>query len=281
MDELVSAEGVVVRGIICANERNINRSLEIHQKLSLPVIREIVDTSLPPGIYLNWSDKEHLELVFVGISSEKLNPYSIDFTSSENIRRRRQSKSELLIRALGKLPDGGKVWDLTAGLGRDSLIMVSSGWHVEMFERNGVLAVLLDDAIRRFHHSEPDIGRRLKCHHVDIKADMDIKTIVRSAALSTELLLPNVVYLDPMYSNGFIGKKAKVKKDTQILHFLNGKMQGMEESNNVALFQFARAAAQRRVVVKRPLNAPPLCDVEPDSRVTGSSQRFDIYLTSS
>jgi 16S rRNA (guanine1516-N2)-methyltransferase len=53
-----------------------------------------------------------------------------------------------------------------------------------------------------------------------------------------------------------------------------------EPSEDVGLLAAARAAATRRVVVKRPRRAPPLDGVRPSGSLMGTTTRFDLYAPS-
>ena len=69
-----------------------------------------------------------------------------------------------------------------------------------------------------------------------------------------------------------------MKKETLILRRLVGENKGEDESNNEALFSIAIQSSLARVVVKRPVSAQPLCDRKPSSVISGSGQRFDVYV---
>ena len=75
-----------------------------------------------------------------------------------------------------------------------------------------------------------------------------------------------------------MGKKSGVKKETLILRRLVGESDGENEENNTALLDVAMARTLSRVVVKRPLAADPLCSRKPGASISGSGQRFDLYV---
>ena len=109
---------------------------------------------------------------------------------------------------------------------------------------------------------------------------------------------PDVVYLDPMFPPR--QKTALVKGEMQLMHRLlhprksavKGLSIGTEadettpgeltldavESEGMALLRCGLAWAQRRTVVKRPKNAPPLGGQKPSHSVIGSTSRFDVYV---
>ena len=101
------------------------------------------------------------------------------------------------------------------------------------------------------------------------------------------------IYLDPMYESNEVGRKAKVKKETEMLHRLvaprhptiGTSYQRTTEKqdyadNNRGLFASALRLCGSRIVVKRPLKAAALLDLPPQTQVKGSTHRFDIYLSS-
>jgi len=81
---------------------------------------------------------------------------------------------------------------------------------------------------------------------------------------------PDVVYIDPMFPSR--KKSAKVKKEMQAFHEIVGS-----DSDADDLLAIALAAAQYRVVVKRPAGAGFLAGTKPSYSLKGKSTRYDIY----
>eukprot|EP01041_Mallomonas_annulata_P010578 gene10578-22072_t len=238
----------------------------LSQKLQLPI------TNVKDGVQLSWNIKKHLELSFNNKLDLDIKSFSIDFLDPKSVRRQQRASTELICKAMGKLSGNpGMIWDLTAGLGRDSTLLVSYGWRVHLFERNPILGVLLEDAIQRIISGIPLISDRMELTQMDAISYKQSLTHVSDDK-------PYAVYLDPMYAPNFIGKDAKVKKETQILHHIIGNDEGLDDANNKNLFEFALNNAESRVVVKRPLRSPPLAGAIPHSSIMGSSQRFDVYF---
>ena len=196
------------------------------------------------------------------------NPFSIDFCSPSARARQSQAQNELSVKALGK---ASRVIDLTAGLGRDSVMFAASRKFNEviMVERNEVLFHLLEDAVKRLKSSNiPSIGERIRGVFKEDGCSFTPALITGDTA----------VFLDPMYPEGSVGRKSAVKKETQILH----RLVDPQDQDDVALFESAVRISNTRIVVKRPLNAKPL-DLRgllPHESLSGSTQRFDIYLKS-
>ncbi|MDA1241494.1 MAG: class I SAM-dependent methyltransferase, partial [Chloroflexi bacterium] len=83
---------------------------------------------------------------------------------------------------------------------------------------------------------------------------------------------PDVVIVDPMFPPR--RKSAAVKKEMQALHRLLGA-----EPEPASLLAAALAVARRRVVVKRPGDAPPIEGPRPSIVIGGKTARFDVYVT--
>lgn len=190
-----------------------------------------------------------------------------DFIGGE-LRHRRLyggGKNQMILKATGLNKRKSSVMDLTAGLGRDSYVLATAGARVTMFERQPIVAALLDDGLQRLR-SEGDeeelaIAQRLSFHQGD--------SLKRALSLM-EHEAPDVVYLDPMFPER--GKTAKVKKAMAFFHRLVGS-----DDDAAALLPLALATARYRVVVKRPRHAPHLADMKPGLCFEGKSTRFDVY----
>lgn len=170
-------------------------------------------------------------------------------------------RHERLVRAVGKLQHQGWLLDATAGLARDAALLAQAGWQVMMFEQNPVLAALIADGLAR----SPAFAARMQLQPVDALQALQQPLPVQ----------PEVVYLDPMFPER--EKTALVKKELAWLQLLNEAPTLAQEQ---ALLDGALAVASRRVVVKRPLPAPPLAGLKPASTLAGKTVRFDIYPVS-
>jgi 16S rRNA (guanine1516-N2)-methyltransferase len=192
------------------------------------------------------------------ISDDNLGPIRIDFLSGKMGYRSKQLRNELIAKAVGVKGDfRPHIIDATAGLGGDTFLLASLGCRVIALEKNPMIASLLSDGLRRAAESE--VVKNI--------------TLIESDALSyleklTEA--PDVIYLDPMFPSR--KKSAKVKKEMQILEALLGQ----EDATD--LFEMALKKAKKRVVVKRPKDAPSLANKKPDIIYQGKTIRFDVYL---
>ena len=231
------------------------------------------------------------------------------------------SGNELLLKALGikKMLSSENneqqqqqqlvIYDLTAGLARDSMIMLSSvagstekasipPIKVHMVERDPLVASLLLDAMRRLDILDSkgsNIAKFIsKCLSMEEGDALSVLQRLSDANSTSDMNLvpypPDIVYLDPMFPPR--KKKASaVKKDMAMLHSLletatvSEDKEGREESEKARLkeeqqlLEAACNAATRRVVVKRPANALPLGlmgDNESDVNANVPTPSFDV-----
>ncbi len=202
----------------------------------------------------------------------------IDFTQGRALHRLKfgGGHGQELARAI-KTREHPLVCDATAGLGRDAFVIASLGCEVVLLEQSAIVHALLQDAITRatIHTETAAIAERMALYHSN------------STLLPDNWphhLLPDVVYLDPMYPDG----KRTAKKEIQALRSLleparaatdTVQSNGVESDTKdyeTALLQAARSTA-KRVVVKRPRKAPPLADTAPSGNITSPNTRYDIY----
>lgn len=174
-------------------------------------------------------------------------------------------RHELVVKSClsGKGADpGNRVVDATAGLGRDSFLLACAGAQVTLMEHQPVLVAMLRDGLNRLARVMPEVAERM--------------TLLEGDA--TELLVqlderPDCVLLDPMFPER--RKSAAVKKELLLLQYLESAPSSTQEQ---ALLEAAKATGAKRVVVKRPLKAPPLAGCSPAFQRAGKAIRFDVYL---
>ena len=190
------------------------------------------------------------------------------------------------------------IYDLTAGIARDSLIILASLnndddnapslLRLHMVERDPIVALLLSDAIRRLHllannnnnnrsgvitEEEHKMARRIsQC--ISMEEGDGITVLNHLMLLSNDdtekessniPYPPDVCYLDPMFPPRK-KKSSAVKKDMALLHSLLGTTELTDEEVEVdtrlqeeqSLLMAAYNSAMKRVVVKRPISALPL-----------------------
>ena len=200
----------------------------------------------------------------------------VDFASGAAQHRRTQGGGELIAKAVQHTARH-VVWDATGGLGRDSFVLASLNLAVHTFEQHPAVFALLQDGLHRAAQS-PEIAAiaaRITLHQGNAAALMP--------TLAAQIGRPDVVYLDPMYPER--QKSAAVKKEMAYFHALmeqpeneRSEFRRSQNANDAALFQAARAIAQKRIVVKRPRLGEFLCGEKPAYQYAGKSTRFDVYL---
>lgn len=195
---------------------------------------------------------------FIGKNAE--NPIYIDFCSKKMLHRQKNVtlKNELIAKATGiKSNNELSVFDATAGLGCDSFIMASLGAKITATERNKIIYLLLEDALKRASNNY---------------ATANIKLIFADATrLLNHTNEYDVVYMDPMFPKKT--KTALNKKEMRFFKDVVGK-----DGDASSLFELALNAAKKRVVVKRPLHAEYISDKKPSFQIKGKANRFDVYV---
>ena len=191
----------------------------------------------------------------------------IDFCAGSN-RHRQQfggGKNQTLARAVGLNKNKQlHVLDATGGFAADAFVFASLGAKVCLLERNPVMHFLIEDGLRRAAQvpNVASICTRINLQLADAGQFM--------ATLPIAEHQPDVVYLDPMYPQR--GKTASVKKNMAFLHQLLGSDPPSDD-----LLLLARRYSRKRVVVKRPKNAPYLEGQTPSGELTSTNTRYDIY----
>ncbi len=213
----------------------------------------------------------------------KSSPFYVDLCPPANSKAGRRAsgasgKADLLVKAVAPGKGNGLVvYDLTAGLGQDSLILAANGAkQVTMVERHPIVAALLQDAMRRLQlqfSNDTVLAEKLRFLQGD----------AREVLQSTKPSDCDVIYLDPMFPPR--QKQSAVKKGMTILHgLLETHIQDQEEvrrAEEQELLDASLDVAKLRVVVKRPAKAPLLGDgsTKPSHALTGSVNRWDVYVT--
>lgn len=212
--------------------------------------------TLPEGLELR-RDEQGLALVADGVELRG------DFARMlPRLRPDRLSK-ELLVRAARvRGVEKPVAVDATAGLGEDSLLLAAAGFSVVLYERDAVIAALLEDALARALDDSrlADVASRMTL----VKGD----SARLLAGMDTS---PDVVFLDPMFPER--RRKAATNKKLQLFQRLERPC-----DNETELLQAAMATYPRKVVVKRPLKGPYLAGVKPSSSLMGKVVRYDIVV---
>lgn len=176
--------------------------------------------------------------------------------------QRANFKNEMLVKALGlkkEMQPKPFIIDGTGGLGLDSAILAFLGFEVTVLERSPQIHALLQQGIEEALEELPSLN------HIHLVLADSIQYL---ADLKTP---PDIIYLDPMFP--ISKKKALSKKEMRDFHEIVG-----DDLDSDQLLKVALSCALKRVVVKRPRLSDPLASLEPSYSLTGSSNRFDVYL---
>jgi len=169
-----------------------------------------------------------------------------------------------LARAAGVRPGiRPTIFDATAGLGADSLVLASLGCRVTMCERSPIIYAILEDGYLRAMEHAPT-AKIIAENLTMIAGD----SIAELAARPREF---DTIYLDPMYphrSNSALNSQAM-----RAIRMLVG-----DDIDGAKLLNAAINNAAKRVTVKRPASASLLGARNPDHSVRMKNSRFDIYL---
>ncbi|MFT5699287.1 MAG: 16S rRNA (guanine1516-N2)-methyltransferase [Desulforhopalus sp.] len=191
----------------------------------------------------------------------------VDFVHGKNGYRRIKNATikQALAKAAGIKPGiRPTIFDATAGLGGDAFVLATLGCCVTMYERNIVMAALLEDGLERARNSA-ETSNIIENHMHLSKTS--------SLLANTEGQQYDTVYLDPMYPHDT--GSALNKMSMRVIRSLVG-----DDEDSSHLMQIAKAKAKKRIVVKRPKLAPPLTDDRISYQLKMKSSRFDIYVIS-
>ncbi len=195
-------------------------------------------------------------------------PVFVDFVSGASAHRRKYGggKGQSIAKAVG-ISGAYKptVLDATAGLGRDAFVLATLGCNVTLIERHPVVYLLLKSGLQSAQ-GEIEIA--------DIMARMalmqgnSIDLLSRWDSLGKAQ--PDIVYLDPMFPHSTAS--AEAKKEMKLFRSLVGA-----DIDEDQLWEQADSIARCRIVVKRPVKAPPLAGRAPSYTLAGKANRFDVY----
>ena len=198
--------------------------------------------------------------------------------SSLHFRHQVQKKSDLLLKASGLLErQQASIADLTAGTLADSFLMARFGARVQAWERSVFLFPLLEQALIKEQHRQklwPEKEQFAK--NISLKF-ADAKELLQQRELLASF---DTLVFDPMFPE--TKKNALPRKEMQIFRQLVGEDADAEQ---LVTFFGKALTSQQRLIVKRPLEAPPIVwnthegrQAGPRRSVQGNLVRWDIYL---
>lgn len=172
------------------------------------------------------------------------------------------------------------VTDLTGGWGSDALQLCAQGYVVTIVERNPLMALLLSNAMDQLACSVWVQTNSVLTPTV-IEQDareylVDKKSLTRNKQLEGPFNNADCLYLDPMFPPK-LKSSAKAPKEMQFLQWLLGPGNDSE-----SLLRAALSANAKRIVVKRPKHADPIClPNDPNIEMLQYSSKlvhYDVYL---
>ncbi len=236
-----------------------NRTLA--DELQLSLVRNISELTEQLAIFEQPAEQLILNLLLDG-KPQRL-AFSLDDGELANRAAKVSKTNELIAKAIGCKPHfRPKVLDATAGMGRDSLIMLMLGCEVVMQERNPAIFKLLKNAVERLAKNQQfdqSIFQRL-----ELKQSNSVRSLGESKGVQ-------VIYLDPMFPQR--KKSALVKKEMRLFKRIAG-----DDLDADQLLEAALECDVPRVVVKRPKGAESLAGRNPSHQITGKKFRFDVYI---
>lgn len=231
------------------------QALALASELALPIEGE-ADFVLQIG-------DQGLQLQY--LTEKNIGALKVDFVEGAIAHRRKfgGGKGQMIAKAVGIqgsiIPS---VLDATAGLGKDAFVLATLGCQMTLIERQPIIAVLLEDGLRRALHDS------------EICSIAQQMTLIKGNAIDVmknwQSVIPQVVYVDPMFPHR--DKSALVKKEMRLFRPLVG-----DDLDATQLLETALALASHRVVVKRPRKAPIIEGINPNYQLEGKSSRYDIY----
>lgn len=219
--------------------------------------------ALPPGSAVLCLGAAGLELFTPESPKERIRA---DFLRGRTAYRLEsiQGTRQPLLEAVG-FRNGAElsVLDATAGLGGDGMLLARVGCRVVLCEKSPAMAALLEDGLARARLDGEAGLEEVIDHRIGLRF-MDARDLLRGGERF------DVIHLDPMFPPR--QKSALVKKEMRL-----ARLVAHEDAQELPeLFTLCRAAAVR-VVVKRPLRAPPLA-AGFSRQLKGRSIRYDIYI---
>lgn len=159
------------------------------------------------------------------------------------------------------------VIDATAGLGEDSFLLAAAGYEVLLVEHNPVIFALLEDGLKRA------AGNAELCQIVEHMHAYQQESTQFLASCVTQGIMPNVVYLDPMFP-----PKQKAAAPKKKLQLIQGLEAPCDPAQAALLFEAAQMTHPQKIVVKRPLKGTTLTEQKPSYSLGGKTIRYDVYV---
>ncbi|MBH44590.1 MAG: hypothetical protein CMD88_03960 [Gammaproteobacteria bacterium] len=184
----------------------------------------------------------------------------IDFSDKRfsNRVKKINKKNEIFYKIFKK--NNSTILDCTAGFGKDSFILSSMGHCVTMIEKNPIVSILLNNALKRFNNTSKfsDDGRLLLFHGDSLDYLYNTDQVFDYA------------YIDFMFDSS---KKTLSSKNLETLKILTEDYNKKKELINLAIHK-----VRNRVVIKNHIKNDPIYNQKSDYTIYTKLLRYDIYL---
>lgn len=240
------------RVALISDEPSIDYAQWLSQILDIPIHLDYeVDTQDISPSYLLRISNNRLKLEFSAVKRAPFIPM---------ISPGRPAKgADPLLRSIGM--KHGTVIDMTAGWCVDAARVALSGCRITAFENDPLVYVLSHNAFE--HCRIPEIHQRLELLYGD-----------STQILQSQHFEADVIYMDPMYPTRKRG--AASPKGIALLRELVGKAK--TDNSCDKMFDAAMSIKRRRVVVKRPRQAPAIHKARV-GKILSKQVRYDIYFS--
>jgi len=162
------------------------------------------------------------------------------------------------------------LFDATAGLGEDSLLLAASGFKVFLFERNPKIATALKSFLEHLKERAFEAENQTL---LETLGRMQLTEGDSCKLMSTFGHHPNVILLDPMFPKRT--KSGLVKKKFQVIHEYESPCSDEEAR---LLLDASIACNPDKIIIKRPAKADVLAGYKPSYSIQGSGIRYDCIL---
>lgn len=242
--------------VLVRDEKYLQRSKKLADELGSELIYEI-NSSENSGLVLCYDERG------LFLTDGELCVRS-DFADMQKRLKAAGAKTELILKAAKIKKDRSeiRIVDATAGMGEDAVILAAAGYNVTMYEKDPVIAAILNDNMERSAKNPllaPVIERMTL-----IKGD----SVEAMKCMNGEA---DIILLDPMFPAR--SKSALIKKKFQLIHLIEAPCDNEEELLNAAF-----AANPKKILVKRPVKGAFLANKKPDYSISGKAIRYDCFV---
>jgi hypothetical protein len=240
--------------IITDQENNIEAELYATQ-YNLPIYSKVIDKNV---IYIFFIAQQIRVCFFDDLGNKQ--EIIVDFVKSLALNRYRSFAKENIVKAIGKITPQDKLFDLTAGFAKDSLLLAKYGYNLHLIEKHPIIYMITAHAIKNLaKHSAKSliVANNLQINNQDSHDYLDN-------------MLPGnyIFYLDPMFPKI---SKAKVKKEMQLVQKIN------IPQFDLAILLDKAIRLGNKIVVKRTNDAKQIANFIPHHVIKGSKIKFEIY----